>query len=202
MTLDTANALLNWADVIASTAIVILLAVRWKRNALTEPLLKKMLLSCVAFFGAYALAQAVGRYYFLKIDPFGQLLLPPYQSWGWFAQTALQQYIAPFAFALISGALLFKATAPVNRYFGGELFLKQDAYILFIAALLTGWPGFVLYLCFAVALTALYSLASSIRYRSLAVRIMLTFPLILAIPLVLLLQDMIAPYVYLWKLTI
>lgn len=193
---------MTYADIIPSTVVVILLALRWKKDALEETFLKKLLWFCVLFFGAYALVLIAVRYYVLSIDSLGQMLLPPHQSWAWFAQTALQKYLAPFLFALVSGALLYKATHPVNRYFGGELFVKADAYILFIAAMLTGWPGFVLYLFLTVALTALYSLVSSILEKSLAVRILLTFPLIIAIPLVLLLQDSISPYIYLWKLTI
>ncbi len=202
MSLETANAIIQYGETGVSIAVLALVYGKYRKNTLTTQWLKKAAWFVALFFAAITLVKIGGRYYFLITEPFGKLMLPPYQSWAWFAQTALQKYLAPYAFALLGGALLYFAAVRTNRYFGGELFLPHDKYILFMAAFMTGWPGFILYLACVVILAVLSSVFFSLKQKSLAMRVVLTVPLFLSVPIVLLFGAAVAPYVNLWKLTI
>ncbi len=201
--IDIVNGIIQYGEIAAGLGTLGLLYFKYRANTLEERRLKKALWFVALFFAAMTAVKIAGKYYFLATDlSFGKLMLPPHQSWAWFAQTALQKHLAPYVVALAFGAFMYQAARRTNAYFDGDLFLAHDKYILFMAALITGWPGFMLYLATVVALALTQSLFSSLRHKTTAVRVILTHALIIAVPLVLFLSGFVAPYIYLWKLTI
>lgn len=201
-TIDIVNAIIQYGEIAVSLGMLGFLYFKYHKNTLEEQWLKKSLRFIILFFAAMTAAKICGKYYFLATNPLGKLFLPPTQSWAWFAQTALQKYLAPYLIALAFGAFMYKAAQRTNAYFDGELFLAHDKYILFMAALMTGWPNFMLYLLAVVALALAQSVYSSLRHKTAAVRIILTHALIIAVPLVIFGSVFAARYVPLWKLTI
>ncbi|MBI3684985.1 hypothetical protein HY250_01105 [Candidatus Azambacteria bacterium] len=203
MTVDVANNIIQYSQIAVSVVVLGLIFFKHRANALDARWLKKTAWFIALFSLAVVGIKIGGHYYFLAQDnAFGKFFLPPYQSWQWFAQDSLQKNLAPYAVALALGGFMYWAATLTNKYFAGDLFLKHDTYILFIAAVLVGWPGFMLYLSLVVILAVLYSVMTSMKHKTTAARVTLTNALIVSIPLVLIFGGAIAPYINLWKLTI
>lgn len=193
---------LNWAPLVAGVAAIVFVYLKHRKGACEIRIMRKLLLSLAGFLAGVVALKTLTHYFILANDPsFGALLLPPHQPWGWFANMAVARYLFPYVVSLIVAALAYFIAPLVNKLFKGQLFAEEDKYIIALAALIVGWPNFVLYLGAAVILTVLLSIRETLRF-GIEARIVLTDALIFSLPLVLLFGDIIAPYLYLYKLTI
>ncbi|MEK7494207.1 MAG: hypothetical protein AAB630_03575 [Patescibacteria group bacterium] len=165
--------------------------------------MRKLMLSLAGFLGGVVVLKIVVHYFILAGDPsFGVFLLPPHKPlWDWLAPMVIKRYLFPYVVSLTIAALAFLVEPLVNKLFKGELFAEEDKYIVALAALIVGWPNFVMYLGAVVILTVLLSIRETLRY-GIEARIVLTDALIFSIPLVLAFGTIVAPYLYLYKLTI
>lgn len=200
MTVDVANAAIRYGQFAFGAGVFAWLYLKYWKDTLRAPWLKKTAWVTAIFYALVLFAKIGSRYYFLKTNDFGKLELPPYQSWGWFVRLELLADIAPYLIALAVAVFMYAAATLTNRRFKRELFLEPDRYILFIAALVCGWPNFVLYFFTVVLLSVPYSVFSSWRQKSASVRIILTHVLIIAMPLVLISGDYIAGRLNFWML--
>lgn len=203
MFLSLLDSALDWAPLIAGVAAVIFVYLRHRTGTCEIRIMKKLVFSLAGFLAFIVIAKIATHYFILKSDPsFGALLLPPHQPlWNWFTPMAIARYLFPYMISLIVAGLAFVIEPLVNKLFHGELFAEEDKYIVALGALIVGWPNFVLYLGTAIVLTVLLSLRETLRY-GIEARIVLTDALIFSAPIVLIFGPIVAPYLYLYKLTI
>lgn len=194
---------LDWAPLVVGVAVIIFVYLKHKKGTCEIRIMKKVVLSLAGLLAGIVVLKIAVHYLILRSDPsFGVGLLPPHTPlWGWFAPMVIKRYIFPYTVALAVAGLAFLIEPLVNKLFKGELFAEEDKYIIALAALIVGWPNFVLYLGAAVVLTVLLSIRETLRY-GIEARIVLTDALIFSVPLVLLFGSIVAPYLYLYKLTI
>lgn len=201
--ISAVSILIVWGMPLFSLGVVLLAWNKYRKETLTERWLKKATWFVTLFAGGVVALEILGRYVALVNDPLMKHFLPPDGSWYWFVVTeTLQKRIAPFVIALAVGIFLWFVTVKTNKYFNGDLFLPYDKYILFMAALMIGWPEVALYLALVGVFAVLYSVFSALKEKSMAQRVELTMPLLLAAPIVIFFGKFVAPYVQLWKLTI
>lgn len=202
MFLSLFDSALNWAPLAAGVAAIVFVYLKHRKGACEIRIMRKLVLSLAGFLAGIVAFKIAVHYFILAGDPsFGALLLPPHQPWSWFTNMAIARYLFPYAVSLIVAAFAYFIAPLVNKLFKGQLFAEEDKYIIALAALIVGWPNFVMYLGAAVILTVLLSIRETLRY-GIEARIVLTDALIFSVPLVLLFGNIIAPYLYLYKLTI
>lgn len=202
MFLSLLDSVLNYAPLAAGVAAIVFVYLKHRKGACEIRIMRKLVLSLVGFLAGIVALKIVAHYFILAGDPsFGALLLPPHQSWSWFVNMAVARYLFPFVVSLVVAALAFLVEPLVNKLFKGQLFAEEDKYIVALAALVIGWPNFVLYLGAAVILTVLLSIRETLRY-GIEARIVLTDALIFSVPLVLLFGNIVTPYLRLYTLTI
>ena len=203
MFLSLFDSALNWVPLVAGVAVIVFVYLKHRTGTCEIRIMRKLVYALAGFLACVVAAKIAVHYFILAGDPsFGIGLLPPHTPlWDWFAPMVLKRYIFPYAIALAAAGIAFLVTPLVNTLFKGELFAEEDKYIVALAALIVGWPNFVLYLGAAVMLTVLLSIRETLRY-GIEARIVLTDALIFSVPLVLLFGDIVAPYLYLYKLTV
>lgn len=198
--LDTA---LYYVPFAAGIALFFFILFKHRKGVLSGDALKKPVI-IVALFLAFATAARIAIHYLiLKNDAsFGAFLLPPHQPLlDWFAPMALKRYLFPYIVSLAAGALMYGIAAWTNKFFNGELFADEDKYIFAAAALVIGWPSFVLYLASALVLTVFLSGIATLRHGA-DTRIVLTDALIYSILVAFVLSITVGSLLPLNKLTI
>ncbi len=202
MFLSFFDSALIYAPLVAGIAAIVFVYLKHRKGACEIRIMRKLVFTLAGFLGGIVALKILTHYFILAGDSsFGALLLPPHQSWSWFANMAIARYLFPYVISLAVAALAYLIAPLVNTLFKGQLFAEEDKYIIALAALIVGWPNFVLYLGAAVILTVLLSVRETLRY-GIEARIVLTDALIFSAPLVLALGPIVAPYLYLYKLTI
>lgn len=187
-----------YGELVIGIAILAYLYAKHMRGALTVPTLKKIVFLFALFLAGMLASKIIAGYLLLRADPMGKLLIPPSQSWDWFMRLMFSQYAFPFIISLLAGAIMYYAAILTNRSFAGELFAEEDKYIFLFAALIIGWPNFIVYLLAAVILTVFLSGIAVLRHGA-DTRIVLTDALLFAIPVTLLIASMLAPYLNLFR---
>ena len=180
---------------------VYVFAKNWRGN-LAVSMLKKLILFFALFLVALAGVKIFLQYEIYKNDPFSQLMIPPYQSWDWFAYSMWRVNVAPLLFSMLAGAFMYSAAIFTDARFKRELFVKQDPYIFVLAALAVGWPNFVLFLALAAILTVAQSAVVSAVKKDFTHRVVITNVLLASAVLVLLFGNMAGQYLKIWLLTI
>lgn len=203
MFLSLFDSALTYAPLAAGIVAIVFVYLKHRKGACEVRIMRKLVLSLAGFLGCVVVLRIATHYFILANDPsFGALLLPPHQTLSdWFAPMAASRYLFPYVVSLVAAALAYFIAPLVNKLFKGQLFAEEDKYIIALAALIVGWPNFVMYLGTAIILTVLLSIRETLRY-GIEARIVLTDALIFSVPLVLLFGDIVAPYLYLYKLTI
>ena len=180
---------------------VYVFAKNWRGN-LAVSMLKKLILFFALFLVALAGVKIFLQYEIYKNDPFSQLMIPPYQSWDWFAYSMWRVNVAPLLFSMLAGAFMYAAAIFTDARFKRELFVKQDPYIFVLAALAVGWPNFVLFLALAAILTVAQSAVVSAVKKDFTHRVVITNVLLASAVLVLLFGNVAGQYLKIWLLTI
>ena len=180
---------------------VYVFAKNWRGN-LAVSMLKKLILFFALFLVALAGVKIFLQYEIYKNDPFSQLMIPPYQSWDWFAYSMWRVNVAPLLFSMLAGAFMYATAIFTDARFKRELFVEQDPYIFILAALAVGWPNFVLFLALAAILTVAQSAVVSAVKKDFTHRVVITNVLLASAVLVLLFGNVAGQYLKIWLLTI
>lgn len=203
MTLDKINNIVSYVPTAAGLLLFAWIFAQNMRGKLTVSALKKSVLFFALFIGAIIIAKIFLQYEINKHDPFGKLMLPPYQSWHWFVYSMWRQNIAPYLFSLIGGAFMYAAALVADTRFKRELFVEEDPYILILVALATGWPNFVMFLVLTAILTVLQSAITSALKKDFANhRVVITNALLASAILVLAFGNAAGQYLKIYLLTI
>ncbi|MCR4322807.1 MAG: hypothetical protein NUV61_01840 [Candidatus Azambacteria bacterium] len=197
------DSVLDYAPIAAGVAAIIFVYLKHRKGACEIRVMRKLALSLAGFLAGVVVLKVVTHYFILAGDPsFGALLLPPHQALSdWFFPMTAKRYLFPFIVSLAAAALAYFIAPLVNKLFKGQLFAEEDKYIIALAALIVGWPNFVMYLGAAVILTVLLSIRETLRF-GIEARIVLTDALIFSILVVLLFGNIVASYLNLYMLAI
>jgi hypothetical protein len=101
------------------------------------------------------------QYEIWKGNPVSSFLLPPHESWIYFASYAIPRFFSPLLIS-VAAAIVFKSTAEyLNRRFDERFLEKGEEWLLASGILLSGYPGFIVYiplmLVSALILSVFYS---------------------------------------------
>ena len=202
MPLDKINSIVSYIPLVAGLLMFAYVFARNWRGKLTIGALKKLILFFALFLVVLAGVKIFLQYEIYKNDPFSRLMIPPYQSWDWFAYSMWRVHIAPLLFSMLAGAFMYAAAIFTDARFKRELFVEQDPYIFVLAALVVGWPNFVMFLALAAILTVAQSAVVSSVKKDFAHRVVITNVLLASAVLVLLFGDIAGAYFKMWLLTI
>ena len=202
MPLDKINTIVLYIPLVVGLLMFAYVFARNWRGELTVGSLKKLILFFALFLVALAGVKIFLQYEIYKNDPFSQLMIPPYQSWDWFAYSMWRVNVAPLLFSMLAGAFMYAAAIFTDARFKRELFVEQDPYIFVLAALAIGWPNFVMFLALAAILTVAQSAVISLVKKDFAHRVVITNVLLASAVLVLLFGNIAGQYLKIWLLTI
>ncbi|GEM_PF-1148683 len=104
------------------------------------------------FVGATALVLGAASYlsyhYYISWQQgtITKFLLPPYQSWHYFANYALMQFFVHYAVSFVVAVIMWALIKIANQRFQ-DRFMHPEEMMLFVTAIfLTGHPGWLIYL--------------------------------------------------------
>jgi len=202
MNLTTINNFLLYVPTLVIVLVLGFVYLRYKKQTLNPKLLKMV----VWFLGIF-LALMVGlkvsiQYAVFQSDPFTQLFLPPHQTIDWFAFSMWSRHVAPFLFALASGFIMYLAAFYANRLSQREFFMENDKYLFLLAALMVGWPNYILFLLALIVLAVLQSIIITVKRKSEENRIIITNAIMASVLLTILFGNAVGPYVNIQLLTI
>lgn len=241
MSLDVVNKALYYAHSFIGISTLAFLAFEHFKKILCCKILRKTVWLIAAFNVVIIFLEIFIEYKGYAADPIGKFLLPPYQSWLWFAQYSFFHFLAPFLFAVGAGILVYyfvilinpvrsslkvilirfaarrsrlcglehhllkanrQTSNGVNHYDENSVFARTDRYFFLLAALIVGWPNFLIFLAMAFALALIYGCALAIRQRKIRVAADMTNVLIAATALALVFGSEIGKYFDIYLLTI
>jgi len=202
MTLDKISTIVSYIPLVAGLLMFAYVFARNWRGKLTIGALKKLILFFALFLVVLAGVKIFLQYEIYKNDPFSQLMIPPYQSWDWFAYSMWRVHIAPLLFSMLAGAFMYAAAIFTDARFKRELFVEQDPCIFVLAALAVGWPNFVMFLVLAAVLTVAQSAVISLVKKDFTHRVVITNVLLASAVLVLLFGNATGQFFKMWLLTI
>jgi len=141
---------------------------------------KKMSILIYVFVGfeiIYAASLSAAQYYVWSLSEFTRLLLPPTASIKYIIQYSFTHFwLGTFCAFFLS--LLFYSLLSALKKKNENFFLPAETQLGFLCALVSGWPGFVLYLPLLLVSTIIVSLAR--RLIAHQERTTLGWPMILA----------------------
>lgn len=87
----------------------------------------------------------------------GQYLLPPYAPLSYFLQYSFFRFWSHFIVALIFSMIILIVAKYFNSKHGGQYFYDEEPYLLAIAILVVGYPGWLVYFVLMLAVPLLWS---------------------------------------------
>lgn len=145
-------------------------------------LINKLIVAALSFLALLALIKTMNQYYIWSGNELSRLLLPPHWSIEYFIFYAFGHFwIGTLMVAAIS--FLFYLFLKFLEKRQSRFFIEGETALGFLAALIVGWPGFVIFLPLVFIFTALVAI-----YRRLVLRESYTtlgYPFLLAAGLVL-----------------
>lgn len=105
------------------------------------------LLSAAALLLVFGTA-AMGSYLQYKAwegDALSRMFLPPYRSFDYFVYYARYHFFDPYLLSAAAGIFFFAAARFINRRYGYRFFEIIEPYLIFVALLCVGTPGWMLY---------------------------------------------------------
>jgi hypothetical protein len=163
--------------ILASAALIYRKAFLQSEAGPTEKKIKVVLYVAVGFEIIYALVLSASQYYVWSASEFTRLLLPPTASIKYFIQYSFTHFWLG-TFCALALSLLFYLLLSALKKKNENFFLPGETQLGFLCALVSGWPGFVLYLPLLLISTIIISLAR--RLITHEERTTLGWPMILA----------------------
>jgi len=179
-----------WAPISLAFLVLILVAARHffrgrklsfilRLESLTTKRLTIFLLGAGLLFKSFLTGL---QYYIWQTSGLGQFLLPPYQSWEYFARYSFWHFWLPGLLSLIMAAALYLIFYLLKRR-RAEVINTEDLNLLFLLALLAGWPKFLIFLPLFLGLTLILVVVRTVAGEK---TVSLIWPLISAMLLTLL----------------
>lgn len=137
---------LIWPPLVFTVGVFLLAAIFYFLGGQKNKRLQKILIPVYLFFVlVLALSKSILQYRAWQSSDFGKLLLPPYQSIKYFLFYSFTHFWFGALVGLAAAALfyLFLRRVAKNRDW---LFIEGEQELGFLCALLSGWPGFVIFL--------------------------------------------------------
>lgn len=111
-----------------------------------------------------AIFKSVLQYMTWMNDDFGKLLLPPHQSWMYFAIYAGGRFWLGMILGVVSASLLYVTLRTYVRMRGVQI-SNEHLLIACLCALLVGWPRFVFLVPLALALAVLLTILNMLIFK-------------------------------------
>lgn len=139
-----------------------------------------------AFLGIFAILSywTFVQYRAWAEHPISKHLLPPETPISYFIFYVGSRLVFPAMIALAAGMILWYVMRATNRRFGGRFFEDEEPILAATAALLVGYPGFLLYIPLVLAAGVVISLAYHLSGRARAPLYFLWLPLALIVILI------------------
>lgn len=118
----------------------------------------------ISFYAFYASLKTFAQYYVWSRSSFGKLLLPPYQDLSYFLFYSFGRFWLNALLAVATAFLFYLLLKRLNRYRSG-LFKDGEMEAGFATALLSGWPGFAVFVPLVFIVTTILSIIRSLAFK-------------------------------------
>lgn len=118
----------------------------------------------ISFYVFYALIKTFAQYYVWSHNSLSKLFLPPHQNLSYFLFYSFGRFWLNALLAVAAAFLFYLLLKRLNRYRRG-LFKDGETEIGFAAALLSGWPGFVVFVPIVFIVTIILSIIRSLAFK-------------------------------------
>lgn len=125
---------------------------------------KLLPLILISFYIFYALIKTFAQYYVWSHNQFSKLFLPPYQDLSYFLFYSFGRFWLNALLAVVAAFLFYLLLKRLNRHRSG-LFKDGEMEAGFAAALLSGWPGFVVFAPLVFIVTIILSVIRSLAFK-------------------------------------
>lgn len=118
----------------------------------------------ISFYVFYASIKTFAQYYVWSHNSLSKLFLPPYQDLSYFLFYSFGRFWLNALLAIASAFLFYLFLKRLDRYRGG-LFKEGEKEFGFSLALVSGWPGFVVFVPLVFIATIALSIARSLAFK-------------------------------------
>lgn len=137
------------------------------------------IITLTAFKVLYSITLTTLQYFTWKNDTgIGQYFLPPHQSWNYFTGYAFLHFFYGTLLTLVSTIVFYFALRAMAKY-RLEIFEDGEVELGTLCALISGWPGFIIFAPLSFLILILFSLARKLAKNEQFTTI--TVPMLLSI---------------------
>ncbi len=101
--------------------------------------------AAAAMFGS-AVYFSFFQYQAWKGNPMFVFLLPPHANWTYFASYVFSRFFSPLIVSLAFALALKRISEFLNKRYGERFLEKEESWLMAIGILMSGYPGFLIYL--------------------------------------------------------
>jgi hypothetical protein len=146
----------SWAPVVVLGALLFAaLLVQFRGDEKHAANFRRLIVIAVSARLIYAALSAYLQYYVWNASPFTQLLLPPHAPWSYFLQYIFTHYLLNALLSISAAAFFWLVFEMLRRYRLG-IINREEPLVALLAALVVGWPGFIIFVPASLLLAALY----------------------------------------------
>lgn len=179
-----ANFILIWLPEAFTAAVFLAVAGRYVlkkkyilRFYLFRLKLRTLVLAVVGFNVIFSLTLSVIQYYIWRQDQLARFLLPPNQPVGYFLNYVFTRVWLNLIIATTVSVIFYGILRLLEKY-RSSLFDKEDTLLLFLMALVAGWPNVIIFIPLAFGYAVIFSLIEKVNRKS--NRINISLPCILS----------------------
>lgn len=118
----------------------------------------------ISFYVFYASIKTFAQYYVWSRSSFGKLLLPPYQDLSYFLFYSFGRFWLNALLAIASAFLFYLFFKRLDRYRNG-LFKEGEKELGFSLVLISGWPGFAVFVPLVFVITVALSVVRAAIFK-------------------------------------
>lgn len=145
-----------------------------------------------------AIKYSVLQYFAWKKDPgIGSYLLPPHQSWNYFAGYVYLHFFYATLLTIVSMAIFYFALKVISKH-RAEIFEEGEIELGTLCALISGWPGFVIFAPLSFLILIAFSLVRKLFKNKQFTTI--TIPMLISVTVVFLFWPQIIEFLKLTSL--
>lgn len=127
-------------------------------------------ISVVVFRLFYTVIVSLVQYYVWKSGDFGKLLLPPYQTIGYFLGYSWRRFWLGFMLSLVTSLLFLLFLKLLGKY-RANFFEQDEIGLLCLMSFLVGWPNIVIFIPLVFVISAIFSTFMALAFRKQVVRL-------------------------------
>ncbi len=160
---------LVWFPRVFLGVILILSVALYFRQNLSEPraavkYFKRLAVVTASFYFLYASMETLAQYYVWSRDSFSKLFLPPYQDLSYFVFYSFGRFWLNAMLAALAALVFYFFLRMLSRHRGG-LFKEGEKELGFIMALVSGWPGIVLFIPLVFVITVILAIVRLVIFK-------------------------------------